>query len=74
VQHAEGAEVEPGKRAPIVEIACKRNDSVASELAHVVAMAREADDAHAMPQQAGDAQRDIAATHEQQPLRHEQAD
>jgi hypothetical protein len=37
-------------------------------------MAGEADDAHAMPQKVGDAQRDIAATHEQQPLRHEQAD
>ena len=74
MQHGEATEVEPRERATIVEIALQRNDAVASEPAHIVAMTREADEAHAVPQQVGDPQGDIAATHEQQPLHHDPAD
>ena len=67
-------EIESRERTAIVEVAEQRHDAAASKLAHVVAVAREADETHPVPQQLGDAQRDIAATHEQQPLHHDPAD
>ena len=70
----ERAEVEPRERAAIVEVAFDRHDAALSQFAHVVAVARNADEAHAMPQQSGDAQRHIAASHEQHPLHHDVAD
>ena len=68
------AEIESRERTAIVEVAFERNDAVASKPAHVVAVAREADEPHAIVQQVGDAQRHVAATHEQQPLHHDPAD
>jgi hypothetical protein len=70
----ERAEVEPRERTSIVEIAFERHDAALSQLAHDVADARDADEAHAMPQQFGDAQRHVAASHEQHTLHHDVAD
>ena len=70
----ERAEVEPRERAAIVEIAFDWHDAALTQLPHVVAVAREAHEPHAVPQQVGDAQRHVAASHEQHPLHHDVAD
>ena len=70
----ECAEVEPRERAAIVEIAFDRHDAALSQLPHVVAPSSDAREAHAVAQQVGDAQRHVAASHEQHPLHHDVAD
>ena len=70
----EGAEVEPRERAAIVEIAFDRHHAALTQLPRVVAIAREAHEAHAVPQKVGDAQRHVAASHEQHTLHHDVAD
>jgi hypothetical protein len=67
-------DVEPREHPAIVEVACDRNHAALPQLPHVVAVARQARQAHALAQQVGDAQRDIAASHEQYPLHHDAAD
>ena len=70
----ECAHVEPRERMAIVEIACDRNHATLPQLPHVVAIARQPHQAHALAQQVRDAQRDIAASHEQYPLHHDGRD
>jgi len=74
MQHRERARAKAFERAAIVEIAYQRNDAVQAELAHVVAIACQADEPDPMPQEVRDPQGDIAASHQQQPLRHDPAD
>ena len=74
MQHRERARAKAFERAAIVEIADQRNDAVQAQLAHVVAIACQADEPDPMPQEVRDPQRDIAASHQQQPLRHDPAD
>ena len=74
MQHRERSHAKTRKRAAIVEVADERDDAVQAELAHVVAIASQADKSDAMPQKIRDSQGDIAATHQQQPLRHDPAD
>ena len=64
-----GAHALEGTR--LVEIGDEGNDAVGAHPAHVVAIAGDADEARTVAQQLRDAQCDIAATHEQDSLRHD---
>ena len=57
--------------ARLVEIDDEGNDAVGAHPAHIIAIAGDADETCAVTQQLRDAQCDIAATHEQDPLRHD---
>jgi hypothetical protein len=65
MQHRERRRPQPAERSAIVEIADERDDAMRAQLAHVVALARESDQVCAIAQAVGDAQRDIAASHDQ---------
>jgi len=65
MQHRERRRPQPAERTAIVEIADERNDAMRAELAHVVTIAGKADQACAIAQAVGNAQRDIAASHDQ---------
>ena len=65
MQHRERRRPQTAERVAIVEIADERDDAMGAQLSHVVAPADEADQVGAIAQAIGDAQRDIAASHDQ---------
>ena len=65
MQHRERRGPQPAERSAIVEISDERDDAMGAQLAHVVAIARESDQVCAIAEAIGDAQRDIAASHDQ---------
>ena len=65
MQHCERRRAQARKRSSIVEVAYQRNDAVSAKLPDVVRSARESHEADAMPKALCHAQRDIAASYEQ---------
>jgi hypothetical protein len=65
MQHRERRRPQPAERRAVVEIADERNDAMRAQPAHVVAIAGDTDQVGAIAQAVGDAQRDIAASHDQ---------
>ena len=65
MQHRERRRPQTAERVTIVEIADERNDAMGAQPAYVVAPADEPDQVGAIAQAVGDAQRDIAASHDQ---------
>ena len=74
MQDREGRRGETSERAARIEIADERDDTMRAKLAHIVRISRQSDQSHAVPQEVCDAYGDIAAPHQQQPLRHDLAD
>ena len=70
MEHGERRRLQSSQRAPVVEVADKRDDAMRAQLGHVGAIARQADEMRALSQSSRDAQRDVAAAHQQHPLHH----
>lgn len=64
MQHREGRHLQPGERAPIIEIADERDDAMSAQPARVITVASKAYETGAMREPLRDAQRDVAATYE----------
>jgi hypothetical protein len=68
MQHRVRRGLQPDERAPIVEVAKKRNDAMRAKLAHIAAVTRESDEMRAVAQALRDAQRNVAAPDQEHAL------
>jgi cytochrome c553 len=68
MQHRVRRGLQSDERAPIVEVAKKRDDAMRAKLAHIAAITRESDEMRAVAQALRDAQRNVAAPYQEHAL------